>query len=98
MSGCQDGKTPAAGAEVEHACDLRWIADQRGRILAAEMRIKEFANEGSRYDGALVDIERQAAHPDFFDEIGRRLPRRDAALDQIEDFPALRRGDAGMGE
>src|SRR5262245_6335137 len=39
MAGGEDRKAAAAGAEVEHACDIGGIADQRGRILVitAEM-------------------------------------------------------------
>src|SRR5437868_2845558 len=62
------------------------------------MRIQEFADEGARHDGALVDIERQPAHIDLVDEIGGRLSRRNASLDQVEDFLRLRRGDARMGK
>ncbi len=63
-------------------------------VVAAEMRIQQLADEGARHDGALVDIERQAAHVDLVDEIGGGFSRRDATLDQVEDLLALGGGDA----
>ena len=70
------------------------ISEPPSLVVAAEMRIQQFADEGARHDGALVDIERQAAHVDLVDEIGGGLSRGDAALDQVEDLLALGRGDA----
>ena len=74
----EDREAAGAGAEVEHAFDLGGILDQRAAgfvILAAEMRVQQFADEGARHDGALVDIERQAAHVDLVDEIGGGFAR-----------------------
>ncbi len=62
------------------------------------MRVQQFADEGARHDGALVDIERQAAHVDLVDEIGGRRPRGDAALDQAEDRLAFGRRDPRGGK
>ena len=62
------------------------------------MRLQQFADEGARHDGALVDIERQAAHVDLVDEIGGGFSRGDAALDQVEDLLAFGGGDARGGE
>src|SRR4029077_15356107 len=84
----QDRETARAGAEVEHASDLRGLADQRG-VRAAEMRVQQFADEGTRYDHALVDIERQAAHVGLVDEIGGGLARGDAAAQPGEGGPWL---------
>ena len=58
------------------------------------MGVQQFADEGARHDGALVDIERQTAHIDLVDEIGRGRPRGDAALDQGENGLAFGRGNA----
>ena len=92
----EDGETAGAGAEVEHAFDLSGILDQRTAgfvILAAEMRVQQFADEGARHDGALVDIERQAAHVDLVDQIGGGFARGDAARDHVEDGLGLVCGD-----
>ncbi len=80
--------------------DLGGIADQRCCVLiaVAEMGVEQFADEGARHDGALVDIERQPAQIDLVDEIGGGFARGDAALDQSEDLFAFRRGDARMGK
>ncbi|MGY3440314.1 hypothetical protein ACVW17_000315 [Bradyrhizobium sp. USDA 4473] len=99
MPSGQDRKAAGAGAEVEHAVDVGGIADQRGAVLvAAEMRVQQFADEGARHDGALVDIERQAPHIDLVDEIGGRLPRCDPPLDQVENLLAFSEGDARGGK
>ena len=58
------------------------------------MLVEQFADEGARHDGPLVDIEGQAAHIDLVDEIGGGFSRRDTARDQIEDLPALGCGHA----
>ena len=62
------------------------------------MLLQQFADERARHDGALVDIERQAAHVDLVDEVGGGFSRRDAARDQIEDFFAFGCRDARGGE
>ena len=97
----EDRKAARAGTEVEHAFDLGRFADQgRGVFIAvaAEMGVQQFADEGARHDGALVDIERQAAHIDLVDEIGRGFAGGDALIDQTEDFLAFRGGDARGGK
>jgi hypothetical protein len=53
------------------------------------MLLQQFADERARHDGALVDIERQAAHVDLVDEVGRGFSCRDTASDQIEDILAF---------
>ncbi len=57
------------------------------------MRIQQLANEGARNNHALVDIERQSAHVDLVDEVGRGLSRRDAARDHIENLSRFGGGD-----
>src|SRR5215469_9950261 len=94
MAGSENGEAARAGAEVEHALNLRRLVyERRGAILeAAEMGVENFADEGTWHDHAFVDIEGQAAHVDLVDEIGGRLPRLHAALDQLKDLFRLRRG------
>src|SRR6476660_6491552 len=62
------------------------------------MLLQQFADERAWHDGALVDIERQAAHVDLVDEVGCGLSRRDTPRDQVEDLLALSSGDARGGE
>jgi hypothetical protein len=57
------------------------------------MRVQQFADEGARHDHTLIDIERQPAHVDLVDEVGRGLSCRDAARDHIENPGGFRGGD-----
>ena len=70
----ENGEAARAGAEIEHASDIGGI-HQRGAFarFAREMRVQEFADEGARYDHALIDIEGQSPHIDLVDEIGGRF-------------------------
>ena len=92
MPARQNREAARAGAKVEHAFHRAEIVDQRAAVhlvRSGEMRVEQFADERSRHDHSLVDVERQAAHIDLVDEIGRRLAGRDSRLDQVEQLRTL---------
>ena len=90
----EDRQTPRAGAQVEHARHLGRIAQLQA---VAEMIVEKFADERAWNDRPLVHIERQPAHVDLVEQIGRRLSRRDALLDQRAYPCPVGIGDAPSG-
>ena len=68
------------------------------RAGADEAVKQQFADEAARHDRALVDIERHALDIGAIEQIGGRLARRDARVDQRQQPRALGRGQAGVEE
>ncbi len=68
------------------------------RAGADEAVKQQFADEAARHDRALVDIERHALDIGAIEQIGGRLARRDARVDQSEQPHALGAGQSGVEE
>ena len=79
-------------------CPMRIGVGQQRKAFAGErFAVENFAEIGSRHDGALVDVERHAAHVDAVEQIGRGLAGADAALDERGNPLLLRGGDRHAG-
>ena len=77
---------------------LRRIAERFACGAREEVAGQQFADIGARHDHPFVDMEGDAADIGAAEEIGRRLARRDACLDQIGEALALGQDEPGVEE